>query len=516
MRDQGGASTQGLGVALHIADRFAEALVVAALFLELALVLANVLARGFFHHSFLWTDEVARLNLSIMAFVGGAVAYRRREHAHVRLILGLLPPPAERLCLALADVIVLFATGLTGVVSVEFIVSNWSERTPILQVPESLIAVPLPLGMGLIAVFAADHFWRTHGKRALPAAAVFVLAVGAAAMTCGQWLPVFGDDGPIIVALALFVSSILAGVPVGFVLLLATAAYLWGSGTASLVVLPQNMVNGTGNYILLAIPFFILAGLVMERGGVSLRLIRFIQALVGHMRGGLLQVTIVSMYVISGLSGSKPADVAAVGTVMRDQLRERHGAAEGAAVLASAAIMGETVPPSIAMLIVGSITNVSVAAMFIGGIIPAAVIAVCLAALIHVRAGRARAPLLPRAPLGCRRQGRSWRRVADLDAGLSACRYPVGNCDADRGGGPGSRLRPISRDCRLSRDGASRPRAHHRRHCLAVRRAPFHIRSGLGLLLDADDRLCPATPRRPDWLDRQQRLGLHDRLYRAA
>src|SRR5208337_4621098 len=175
-----------------------------------------------------------------------------------------------------------------------------------------------------------------------------------------------------------------ASVPVGFVLLLAAASYLWTSGAAPLIVLPQTMVAGAGNYILLAVPFFILAGLVMERGGISVRLIRFVHALVGHLRGGLLQVTIVSMYVISGLSGSKPADVAAVGTVMRDELRERHGAA----VLASAAIMGETVPPSIAMLIVGSITNVSVAAMFIGGIIPAAVIAVCLMALIAIRARR--------------------------------------------------------------------------------------------------------------------------------
>ena len=108
--------------------------------------------------------------------------------------------------------------------------------------------------------------------------------------------------------------------PVGFVLLLATATYLWGTGTASLVVLPQTMVNGTGNFILLAVPFFILAGLVMERGGISVRLVRFIHALVGHMRGGLLQVTVASMYVVSGLSGSKPADVAAVGTVMRDEL----------------------------------------------------------------------------------------------------------------------------------------------------------------------------------------------------
>jgi tripartite ATP-independent transporter DctM subunit len=83
---------------------------------------------------------------------------------------------------------------------------------------------------------------------------------------------------------------------------------------------------------------------------------------------------------------------------MRDQLRERHGAAEGAAVLAASAIMGETVPPSIAMLIVGSITSVSVGAMFIGGLIPAAVMALCLMTLIYVRARRAGTPRAPRAP----------------------------------------------------------------------------------------------------------------------
>ncbi|HTS83886.1 MAG TPA: TRAP transporter large permease, partial [Usitatibacter sp.] len=200
-------------------------------------------------------------------------------------------------------------------------------------------------------------------------------------------------------ALALFFVAIFAGVPVGFVLLLSTVAYLWSSGGGSLVIVPQSMVNGTGNFILLAVPFFILAGLIMERGGMSVRLVRFIHAMVGHLRGGLLQVAVVSMYVVSGLSGSKPADVAAVGTVMRDELTERHGAAEGAAVLAASAIMGETVPPSIAMLIVGSITNVSVAAMFIGGLIPAAVMALSLMALIYVRARRSKAPVIARAPL---------------------------------------------------------------------------------------------------------------------
>jgi tripartite ATP-independent transporter DctM subunit len=145
------------------------------------------------------------------------------------------------------------------------------------------------------------------------------------------------------------------------------------------------------------VPFFILAGLVMERGGISIRLVRFIHALVGHLQGGLLQVTVASMYVVSGLSGSKPADVAAVGTVMRDELSERHGAAEGAAVLAAAAVMGETVPPSIAMLIVGSITSVSVGAMFIGGLVPAAIMAICLMILIYVRARASGTLRTPRA-----------------------------------------------------------------------------------------------------------------------
>ncbi len=380
-------------------DRAAEAVVVAALFGELLLVLANVLARVVFRESFLWSDEIARLVLSILAFIGGAVAYRRRDHAQVRLILNLVPKRVERVCLALADVVVFFVSGLIAVVSIEFVAASWAERTPILQVPAALIAMPLPIGMALMAECAAERLWRAHGRLALIVAALFLLATAAAAMTYQSWLPALGDNSSLIAALVLFFVAIFAGVPVGFVLLLAAAFYLWTSGAAPLVVLPQTMVAGAGNYILLAVPFFILAGLVMERGGISVRLIRFVHALVGHFRGGLLQVAVVSMYVISGLSGSKPADVAAVGTIMRDEVAARHGAPEGAAVLAVSAVMGETVPPSIAMLIVGSITNVSVAAMFIGGLMPAAVIALCLMALIAVRARRAGARPALRAPV---------------------------------------------------------------------------------------------------------------------
>jgi len=251
--------------------------------------------------------------------------------------------------------------------------------------------------MALLALYAANNLYRENRRITWGVGTAFIVVLLVTALTRDIWLPWLGGDAAIIVALTLFFIAIFAGVPVGFVLLLATAIYLWAADSASFVVLPQTMVNGTGNFILLAVPFFILAGLIMERGGISVRLVRFIYTLVGHWRGGLLQVTVASMYVVSGLSGSKPADVAAVGTVMRDQLRERHGAAEGAAVLAASAIMGETVPPSIAMLIVGSITSVSLAALFIGGLIPAAVMAFCLMMLIYVRARRAGTPRVPSA-----------------------------------------------------------------------------------------------------------------------
>jgi tripartite ATP-independent transporter DctM subunit len=383
--------------AMRAVNAIAEGLVVAALLGELILVIANVVARAYFHTSFLWSDEVARLSLSILAFIGGAVAYRRRDHAFVRILLNLAPEPIEHSCLALADVVVLFVVGLTGVASAQFIASSWDERTPILQLPAALIALPLPIGMALIALHALDNLYRRDRFKTCSVGIGFIALLAAAALTRDLWLPMLGGDAAISFALTLFFLAIFAGVPVGFVLLLATATYLWASDAASFVVLPQSMVNGTGNFILLAIPFFILAGLIMERGGISVRLVHFIQSLVGHWPGGLLQVTVASMYVVSGLSGSKPADVAAVGTIMREQLRERHGPAEGAAVLAAAAIMGETVPPSIAMLIVGSITSVSLAAMFIGGVIPAAVMALCLMILIYVRARRAGTPRLPSA-----------------------------------------------------------------------------------------------------------------------
>jgi tripartite ATP-independent transporter DctM subunit len=378
----------------------ANAVLAVALLGELGAVFANVIARTFFDTAFLWTDEAAKLALSTLAFVGGAVAYASGHHTYVRVLLKRLGLRGERICIAAADMLVLLIAVVTGVSSLSLLQTRWDELTPILQMPASWIVAPLTASMALLALAAIDRLMRQHRPAVIIAAAVLVPLLVLAAATRSLWAPWFAGDGAIAAALVLFFVTIFCALPIGFALILSTIAYLWIADTVPMVALPQNMVDGTGNFVLLALPFFILAGLVMERGGISLRLVQFVHALVGHFRGGLLHVMVMSMYLVSGLSGSKTADVAAVGSVMRDMLRkEGYDPAEGAAVLAASAAMGETVPPSIAMLVLGSVTTLSMAALFIGGVIPAAVVALCLMALIFVRAARGPSQTRHRAPL---------------------------------------------------------------------------------------------------------------------
>jgi tripartite ATP-independent transporter DctM subunit len=386
----------------------ANAVLAVALLGELATVFANVIARTFFDTAFLWADEIAKLALSTLAFIGGAVAYAANHHTYVRVLLKALGPRRERVCLVASDLLALLIAVITGYSSIFLLQTRWDELTPILQIPASWVVAPLSVSMVLLAIYALDRLTRQNRPTVLAVAAVFAGLLALAVATRPLWTPWFAGDGAIAAALTLFFVTIFCALPIGFALLLSTIAYLWIADTVPMVALPQNMVDGTGNFVLLALPFFIFAGLIMERGGISLRLVQFVHALVGHLRGGLLHVMVMSMYLVSGLSGSKTADVAAVGSVMRDMLRkEGYAAAEGAAVLAASAAMGETVPPSIAMLVLGSVTTLSMAALFVGGLVPAAVVAACLMALIFVRTRRTashpiRAPLRVMAASGVR------------------------------------------------------------------------------------------------------------------
>jgi tripartite ATP-independent transporter DctM subunit len=181
-------------------------------------------------------------------------------------------------------------------------------------------------------------------------------------------------------------------------MLLGSLFFLQITDSAPLIAAAQNTIDGTGHFILLTLPVFIWAGLIMEKGGISVRLVRFATALVGHLRGGLLQVVVVTIYLVSGISGSKAADVVAVGSVLRRELRKQgYKPEEGAAVLCAAGAMSETIPPSIAMLVLGSVAPISIGTLFIAGLLPAAVIALFLMVLIYFLAWKRGTPASPRA-----------------------------------------------------------------------------------------------------------------------
>jgi tripartite ATP-independent transporter DctM subunit len=374
----------------RLLDRAVDLILGLALASELLLVVAGVISRAVFDVGLLWVDEVSKIALAIIAFIGGAAAYRERQHTILQIASKFLSPGVRDYILASAEWTVVLVAGSLGFVTVPLVEARSDEASPILGLSGFWNALPLAAGLVLIVLYALRHL-ATEPAR-LP-----VLMTGACAtglgllMTVGHavwasWIPA---DAALPLGFGLFLLAVLLAIPVGFALLAGCVVYLSASGTAFLVAVPQNMLDGVGYFILLALPFFILAGLIMERGGISLRLVRFVLAAVGHVRGGVLHVMVVSMYLVSGLSGSKIADVAAVGAATRSMLeREGYSREEAASVLSVSAAMGETIPPSLPMLLLGSITTVSIGALFVGGLVPAAVVALCIMALIRFRARR--------------------------------------------------------------------------------------------------------------------------------
>jgi C4-dicarboxylate transporter DctM subunit len=173
-----------------------------------------------------------------------------------------------------------------------------------------------------------------------------------------------------------FLATVLVGVPIAFSLGLAAAATLVAWGQVPLWLLAQRMFTGVDSFVFMAIPFFILAGELMTTAGILDRLVKFADGLVGHIRGGLAHVTIVAEMFFSGISGSAVADAAALSAVLSPSMSKQYDPDFGNGVVASAAMLGPIIPPSIPMVVYAlAAGGVSIAGLFIAGIIPGIVLA---------------------------------------------------------------------------------------------------------------------------------------------
>src|SRR5262245_27534870 len=186
-----------------------------------------------------------------------------------------------------------------------------------------------------------------------------------------------------------FFALLLLGVPVAFVIGLSGFIGLWWNGQYPLMTVLKQTFEGVDSFVLLAIPLFILAGALMETGGIAVRLVRLAQALIGWIRGGLSMAVVVAEYIFSGISGSTIADVSAIGsTMIPPMLRAGYRPDQAVAVVSAASAMGILVPPCILMIVIGSVANVSVAALFAAGFLPAVVLAVAIMVWIYFDAKR--------------------------------------------------------------------------------------------------------------------------------
>jgi tripartite ATP-independent transporter DctM subunit len=384
------------GGAILALRRLVEAAAAVTLLADLVVVCLSVIWRYVFHDPLQWGDEVARGLLVLLAFLGAAAALAERRHVGIQALLERLGP-GRRLFVEAAGLWVVLAAALALTwFAWDYSQTAAAQITPY-GLPQNLFIYPMVLGGAAMSIFAAAQIAELPARPCVASAGGLVL-VAALAVGWQALLPTWSPS-PLAMLLGCFALCLAGGVPIAFALCLGALAFLATDGEIPLAVFAQQAAAGIDNFVLLAIPFFVLTGLAMEVNGMSVRLIELLRRLVGERRGGLGIVTVLSMVLFSGISGSKLADVTAVGTVMIPAMRRsRQDPAEGVALLAASAIMAETIPPCINMIILGYVANISIGGLFAAGLVPAGFMAALLIGGVLVMS--AKAPPAPAEPTG--------------------------------------------------------------------------------------------------------------------
>ena len=184
---------------------------------------------------------------------------------------------------------------------------------------------------------------------------------------------------------AVFAISVLIGVPIAMGLGLAAVGGILAWGKVPLYLIPQRMFTGVDSFVLMAIPFFMLAGELMDATGILDRMLKFADALVGRIRGGIAHVNVVAGMILSGVSGSAVADASAIGSALLPVMKKEYGIDFGAGVVSGAAALGPIIPPSIPMIIYAASTSgMSVAALFLSGVVPGLLIGLGMMVTIYI------------------------------------------------------------------------------------------------------------------------------------
>ena len=353
-----------------------------ALFVNVIVVFLSVIARYAFHSPIEWAEEVARALMITLVFFGVATAAGRGSNTGIDLFIHYLPEKARGYIVHLTKWAMTFVSLGLAYASFELVQMSLSQTSEN-GMPLVIFHIPVFLGTAVMSINAFTHALRESVHTVIVTLGIFLVLAGIGYI----YYRSFPDFMmlPATLMLLLFAVGILAGMPIAFTLALSAMVFFISNPTLPFVFFAQQVSAGVDHFVLLAIPFFLLAGGAMEVNGMSPRLVEFIVRVMGKFKGGLNMTTVVTMAFFSGISGSKLADVAAVGGVLMPAVKRTKQSSEDAAgVFASSAVMAEAIPPCVNLIVMGFVANISIGALFIAGIIPAAFIMILMLITVYL------------------------------------------------------------------------------------------------------------------------------------
>jgi tripartite ATP-independent transporter DctM subunit len=367
--------------------RVVELAAVICLVADFFVLLCGVVSRYVFSHPVVWGEEVASILFLWLGMLGSVVALDRGQHMALTTIVENLPRRYKAAGPAFASALTAVFLAVAIVPACHYMAENLVVTTPVLGISQSWRIAALVVGLVLMLLVTLTGLARRMTGRQFCGSMFIIIAAGLAG-----WLlrPVFDDMGNyslIIFFVAGVAFGVALGMPIGFAFGLATFGYLYFTTTVPVSVIVGRMDEGMSHLILLGVPMFVLVGGFIQITGMARAMVDFLAAVLGRLRGGLSYVLLAAMYLVSGISGSKAADMAAVAPALFPEMKKR-GAHPGelVALLAASGAMSETVPPSLVLIAVGSVTGISIAALFEAGLLPALVLAIVLAVISYFRA----------------------------------------------------------------------------------------------------------------------------------
>ena len=279
---------------------------------EILLLLANVFFRYVLHAPLMWGDELASLLFIWLAMLGAVIALRRNEHMRLTTFIAKMPKRRQIFLDTFASMIVLFLMLILVHPAWEYVVEEWVITTPALEIPHSIRVAAVAVGITLMLAITVS---RLLERARLVDFLVSASALGGTAillLLAKPYLPQLGSFNLVIFFLIGVTCMVTIGVPIMSAFGLATVSYLLAATSTPTLVMIGRLDEGMSSAILLAVPLFVFLGALIESMGMASAMIRFLATLIGHVRGGLSYVLVGAMYLVSGISGSKTADMAAV------------------------------------------------------------------------------------------------------------------------------------------------------------------------------------------------------------